>query len=107
MRGLSRNEDDFYGATGQELTLLWHAPYYVTSPMILAAGARAGYRYVSGDVTVLDWVTAAQERMMPGLYRDAAGLVEDIAAAVVFLASSEAGWVTGQTIHVNGGMAMI
>ena len=35
------------------------------------------------------------------------GTPEDIAAAVVFLASSEAGWITGQTIHVNGGMAMI
>jgi 3-oxoacyl-[acyl-carrier protein] reductase len=35
------------------------------------------------------------------------GTPEDIAAAVVFLASAEAGWVTGQTIHVNGGMAMI
>jgi 3-oxoacyl-[acyl-carrier protein] reductase len=32
---------------------------------------------------------------------------EDIAAAVVYLASQEAGYVTGQTLHVNGGMAMI
>lgn len=32
---------------------------------------------------------------------------EDIANAVLFLASPEAGYVTGQTIHVNGGMAMI
>ncbi|MES2290438.1 MAG: 3-oxoacyl-[acyl-carrier-protein] reductase [Pseudomonadota bacterium] len=31
----------------------------------------------------------------------------DIAAAVVYLASREAGYVTGQTVHVNGGMAMI
>ena len=35
------------------------------------------------------------------------GTSEDIAAAVVFLASNEAGYVTGTTMHVNGGMAMI
>ncbi|WP_147125216.1 3-oxoacyl-ACP reductase FabG [Shimia ponticola] len=32
---------------------------------------------------------------------------EEIAAAVVYLASAEAGYVTGTTLHVNGGMAMI
>lgn len=35
------------------------------------------------------------------------GTPEDIAAAAVYLASDEAAYVTGQTIHVNGGMAMI
>jgi 3-oxoacyl-[acyl-carrier protein] reductase len=35
------------------------------------------------------------------------GTGEDIGAAVVYLASKEAGYVTGQTLHVNGGMAMI
>ncbi|MFT3905103.1 MAG: 3-oxoacyl-ACP reductase FabG [Steroidobacteraceae bacterium] len=34
------------------------------------------------------------------------GAVEDIAHAVLFLASQEAGYVTGQTLHVNGGMYM-
>jgi 3-oxoacyl-[acyl-carrier protein] reductase len=34
------------------------------------------------------------------------GTGEDIGAAVVYLASKEAGYVTGQTLHVNGGMAM-
>ena len=34
------------------------------------------------------------------------GTPRDIAAAAVYLASNEAGYVTGQTIHVNGGMAM-
>ncbi|MBF0326806.1 MAG: 3-oxoacyl-[acyl-carrier-protein] reductase [Alphaproteobacteria bacterium] len=35
------------------------------------------------------------------------GSAEDIAAAVLYLASDQAAYVTGQTLHVNGGMAMI
>ncbi|MDP3748709.1 MAG: 3-oxoacyl-[acyl-carrier-protein] reductase [Phenylobacterium sp.] len=35
------------------------------------------------------------------------GLGSDVAAACVYLASDEAGYMTGQTLHVNGGMAMI
>jgi len=35
------------------------------------------------------------------------GNVQDVAAATVYLASEEGAYVTGQTLHVNGGMAMI
>ena len=35
------------------------------------------------------------------------GMPQEIAAAVAYLASQEAAYVTGETIHINGGMAMI
>ncbi len=78
MRGLARNEDDFYAATGQELTLLWHAPGYVISPVILDSGEAAGYRYVFPDVPVPDWVTAEAGRSLPGLYKDASSIIDDV-----------------------------
>jgi 3-oxoacyl-[acyl-carrier protein] reductase len=35
------------------------------------------------------------------------GTADEVAAAAVFLGSREAGYITGQTLHINGGMAMI
>jgi 3-oxoacyl-[acyl-carrier protein] reductase len=35
------------------------------------------------------------------------GTADDIAAAVAFLASDEAGYITGQVLSVNGGMLMV
>jgi 3-oxoacyl-[acyl-carrier protein] reductase len=46
-------------------------------------------------------------RIMTGIPAGRLGQSEEIAAAVIYLASPEAAYVTGQTIHVNGGMAMI
>jgi 3-oxoacyl-[acyl-carrier protein] reductase len=46
-------------------------------------------------------------RLMTGIPAGRMGEADEIAAAAVYLASAEAGYVTGQTLHVNGGMAMI
>jgi 3-oxoacyl-[acyl-carrier protein] reductase len=48
-----------------------------------------------------------RESIMETIPAGRLGSGEEVAAAVVFLASEEAAYITGQTIHVNGGMAMI
>ena len=48
----------------------------------------------------------AKEAMLGQIPLGRIGLPEDVAGAVAFLASAEAGYITGQVIHVNGGMYM-
>ena len=48
-----------------------------------------------------------REKLLGAIPVGRLGSPEDVAACVVFLASEEACYVTGQTLHVNGGMAMI
>lgn len=48
-----------------------------------------------------------KSQILPRIPMGRMGTGAEIAAAVVYLASDEAAYVTGQTIHVNGGMAMI
>ncbi len=64
------------------------APGFITTPMTAALPEAQRQRLA--------------ERIPLGRF----GTPEDVAAAVVYLASAEAGWVTGATLHVNGGMAM-
>ena len=65
------------------------APGFITSPMT-------------------DGLAEAQKAaLMTRIPAGRLGEGSDIAAGVVYLASREAAYVTGQTLHVNGGMAMI
>lgn len=65
------------------------APGFITTPMTAA-------------------LTEDQKtRLMGGIPAGRFGTPADIAAATIYLASEEASYVTGQTLHVNGGMAMI
>jgi 3-oxoacyl-[acyl-carrier protein] reductase len=48
-----------------------------------------------------------QEKLKGAIPAGRMGSSDDIAAGVVYLASAEAAYITGQTLHINGGMAMI
>ncbi|MBS1087971.1 3-oxoacyl-[acyl-carrier-protein] reductase [Gluconobacter wancherniae] len=48
-----------------------------------------------------------REKLVGSIPLGRMGSPNDVASAVTYLASEEAGWVTGTTLHVNGGMAMV
>jgi 3-oxoacyl-[acyl-carrier protein] reductase len=50
---------------------------------------------------------AQKEKILSSIPAGRMGVGADVAACVAFLASQEAAYVTGQTLHVNGGMAMV
>ena len=60
------------------------------------------------ETPMTDVLTAEQKaKLLGGIPAGRLGTSPDIAAAALYLASAEASYVTGQTLHVNGGMAMI
>ena len=80
-RGLARAEDEWFAATGKELSLLWHMPYYTVNSDILAAGASMNYSYVGRDIDPMDWVTRSDAARLPGAYLDAHRIIEKVVAA--------------------------
>jgi len=58
--------------------------------------------------SMTDKLTAQQRtRLAEAIPAGRLGAPEEVAAAVVYLASAEAAYVTGQTLHINGGMVMV
>jgi len=74
---------------GRGITLNCIAPGFITSPMTDALNDKQ-------KAAIIERVPAGR-----------IGAPEDIAAGAVYLASDEAAYITGQTLHINGGMAMI
>jgi 3-oxoacyl-[acyl-carrier protein] reductase len=61
--------------------------------------------YIVTDMTS-DLSAEVQEAIKKQIPLGTLGQAQDVAAAVAFLASPESGYITGQTLHVNGGMYM-
>ena len=79
-RGMTQNEDEYLAATGKELSLLWHAPYYFVNSDILQASREMNYVYVGRDVDPLDWVTREMSITTRDIYFPAGTLVERVIA---------------------------
>jgi 3-oxoacyl-[acyl-carrier protein] reductase len=104
------------GATGNP----GQANYAATKAGLVGMSKALAQEVASRGITVNcvapGFITSPMTDVLPEAQREALlgripagrlGEGEDVAAAVVYLASREAAYVTGQTIHVNGGMAMI
>jgi 3-oxoacyl-[acyl-carrier protein] reductase len=87
MIGFSKSLAQEIGSRG--ITVNCVAPGFIESPMTDALNE------------------AQRETILTRIPAGRLGQGDEIAAAVVYLASDEASYVTGQTLHVNGGMAMI
>jgi 3-oxoacyl-[acyl-carrier protein] reductase len=84
--------------------------------MIKAAAAEYAKRGVTANCVAPGFIVTPmtdklndkqREVILSKVPANRAGTPDEVAAAVVFLASNEAAYVTGQTLHVNGGMVMI
>ena len=87
MIGMTKSIALEYASRG--ITINCIAPGFIKTPMT--------------DVLTDDQKNAMLSRIPEGKF----GLPQDIANTAIFLASDEANYITGQTIHVNGGMLMV
>lgn len=73
----------------RNITVNCLAPGFIESPMTQAMDERQ------------------RDQILAGIPAARLGIADDVAAGALFLASEEAAYVTGQTLHINGGMTMI
>mgnify|MGYP001822831857 FL=1 len=122
MRGMMKarwgriiNISSIVGVTGNP----GQANYAASKAGVIGMGKSVAYEVASRGITVnaiapgfittamTDKLTDDQKaNLLTGVPMGRMGTSDEIAASAVYLASEEAGYVTGQTLHVNGGMAM-
>ena len=104
------------GTTGNAGQANYAASKAGTTGMIKCIAAEAAQRNVTANAIAPGFIETAMtdvlnEKQKAGILgivpMGRLGQSADVAAAAVYLASREAAYVTGQTLHVNGGMAMI
>ncbi|MGN6497581.1 MAG: 3-oxoacyl-[acyl-carrier-protein] reductase, partial [Tsuneonella sp.] len=104
------------GATGNPGQANYAAAKGGLTAMTKALGQELASRSITVNCVAPGFIRTAMTDTLPETQKDALnaripmgrmGEGEDIGAAVAYLASREAGYVTGQTLHVNGGMAML
>ena len=104
------------GATGNPGQANYAASKAGLVGMSKALAQEVGSRGITVNCIAPGFISSAMTDVLPEAQKQALlsripagdlGKGEDIGAAVVYLASREAGYVTGQTLHVNGGMAML
>lgn len=104
------------GATGNPGQANYAASKAGLVGMSKALAAELASRNITVNCVAPGFIASAMTEVLPEAQKAALlgripagklGEGDDVAAAVVYLASRESGYVTGQTLHVNGGMAML
>jgi 3-oxoacyl-[acyl-carrier protein] reductase len=104
------------GASGNPGQVNYAAAKAGMAGLTRALAREIGSRGITVNCVAPGYIDTDMTRALPQSQRDALltqiplgrlGTPEDIAAAVAFLASPEGGYITGSTLHVNGGMYML
>ena len=104
------------GATGNPGQMNYAAAKAGLTGMTKSLAQELASRGVTANCVAPGFIRTAMTEVLPDAQKEALnaripagrmGEGDEIGAAVAYLASKEAGYVTGQTLHVNGGMAML